>query len=314
MMSQAADAPKGSLTRTLLLRIATIIVAAALSLALYAFVLNGLLGVKPPKTAILESRNRELLSQLEIMDQRLDALNGSLLDMELRDNTVYRPIFGMDRIPSDLRNEGFGGVERYAFLGDITHASSLTSTEMKMDILTRKAGLQSKSLEEVSLLSKRAGEMAASVPNFNPVDMTTGRITITSPFGARFHPVYQQVMVHTGLDLAGPVGEPVYAVGDGVVESAEVDFYGYGNSIVIDHGFGYKTRYAHLRNMHVFTGQKVHRGDQIATIGNSGRTTGPHLHYEVIYMGNNVNPANYMNDDLTQEEYRSMLHPVKEVK
>ena len=232
----------------------------------------------------------------------------------MRDNTVYRSVFGMDRIPSDVRNSGFGGAERYTSIEGLIHSRQLISTEMKMDILTKKAGIQSKSLDEVSLLSKRAGEMAASVPNFNPVDMTTGRITITSPFGARFHPVYQQVMVHTGLDLAGPVGEPIYATGDGVVESAEVDFYGYGNSIVIDHGFGYKTRYAHLRTMHVFKGKKVHRGDQIATMGNSGRTTGPHLHYEVLYMGNNVNPANYLNDDLTQEEYRSMLHPVKEVR
>lgn len=314
MMSQSADAPKGIPVKTRLLRLAAIILAALVSLMLYAFLLNRVLGMTPPKTAILKHKNKALMEQLDLLDQRLDELNGSLLEMEMRDNTVYRPIFGMDRIPSDIRNEGFGGAERYTSLEGLPHSNGIISTEMKMDILTRKAGIQSKSIDEVSLLSKRAGEMAASVPNFNPVDMTTGRITITSPFGARYHPVYQQTMVHTGLDLAGPVGEPVYATGDGVVESVEVNFYGYGNSILIDHGFGYKTRYAHLRNMHVFTGQKVHRGDQIATLGNSGRTTGPHLHYEVLYMGNNVNPANYLNDDLTQEEYRSMLHPVEEVR
>ena len=311
MISQPADAHKGTTLKARLLKIAAIILAALLSLVLYAFLLNRVFGMTPPKTAMLERRNRDLLAQLEIVDQRLDALNGSLLEMEMRDNTVYRSVFGMDRIPSDVRNSGFGGAERYTSIEGLIHSRQLISTEMKMDILTKKAGIQSKTLDEVSLLSKRAGEMAASVPNFNPVDMTTGRVTITSPFGARFHPVYQQVMVHTGLDLAGPVGEPIYATGDGVVESAEVDFYGYGNSIVIDHGFGYKTRYAHLRTMHVFKGKKVHR---IATMGNSGRTTGPHLHYEVLYMGNNVNPANYLNDDLTQEEYRSMLHPVKEVR
>ncbi|MBO4768577.1 MAG: M23 family metallopeptidase [Bacteroidales bacterium] len=313
MISQPADAHKGTTLKARLLKIAAIILAALVSLVLYAFLLNRVFGMKPPKTVMLERQNRDLLARLEVIDQRLDVLNGSLLEMEMRDNTVYRPIFGMDRIPSDVRNSGFGGVERYSAFDGLIHSRQLVSTEMKMDILTKKAGIQTKSLDEISVLSKRAGDMAASVPNFNPVDLTTGRVVITSPFGARFHPVFQQIIIHTGLDLAGPVGEPIYATGDGVVESAEVDFYGYGNSIVIDHGFGYKTRYAHLRNMHVFKGQKVHRGDQIATIGNSGRTTGPHLHYEVLYMGNNVDPANYLNNDLTQEEYRSMLHPVKEV-
>ena len=137
MMSQPADVRKGTTLKARLMKIAAVILAALLSLVLYAFLLNRVFGMKPPKTAMLERRNRELLAQLDIVDQRLDVLNGSLLEMEMRDNTVYRPIFGMDRIPSDVRNSGFGGAERYTALEGLIHSRQLISTEMKMDILMK---------------------------------------------------------------------------------------------------------------------------------------------------------------------------------
>lgn len=292
-----------------LVRWGLVFVFASLCFLFYAFLYSRVLGFTSPKTAILERRNKELVSSMEILDRRIEENNGKLLDIGMRDNTVYRPIFGMDPISAKTRNAGFGGIERYSYLEPTAHSRQMALLHMKTDVLTKAADIQARSIEEVSLLSQRAGEMAASVPNFNPVDMTTGRIGLSSPFGYRMHPVYHSMILHTGIDLNGPIGEPVYATGDGVVEAVDINFYGYGNCILINHGFGYKTRYAHLRSMHVFVGQKVSRGDQIATLGNSGRTTGAHLHYEVLYMGRQVNPWNYMNDDLTGEEYRAMVKP-----
>lgn len=288
---------------------AVIFLTASACFVFYSFIYVKVLGFTPPKTVFLERRNAELVSRLEFLDQRMDDAGGDLLDIQMRDNSVYRQIFGMDRLPAQSRDENIASDLRYASDGECPHSRMIAASGLKLDMLLRRAAAQATSLDEVSLLSRRAGEMAACVPNFNPVDMTTGRIGISSPFGYRYHPVFKQNHLHSGIDLNGPIGEPVYATGDGVVEAVEVNFYGYGNCIVIDHGFGYKTRYAHLRTIHAFEGQKVHRGDQIATLGNSGRTTGAHLHYEVLYMGNFVNPWNYMNDDLTGEEYRSMVHP-----
>lgn len=302
------ELPKTSL-KGLLVKWLVIFLVASLCFLFYAFLYSRVFGLTSPKTALLERRNRELVSKMEMLDRHLEEDNGKLLDISIRDNTVYRPIFGMDPISAQTRNAGFGGMERYSYLEPTAHSEQMALLHMKTDVLTKAADIQARSIEEVSVLSKRAGEMASSVPNFNPVDMTTGRVGLSSPFGYRLHPVYNTMILHTGVDLNGPVGEPVYATGDGVVESVDINFYGYGNCILIDHGFGYKTRYAHLRTIHVFNGQKVSRGDQIATMGNSGRTTGSHLHYEVLYMGSRVNPWNYMNDDLTGEEYRSMVRP-----
>lgn len=274
-------------------RVAGIVAAAAVCMFLYSFVVMRVMGYHPPKTVLLQARNQELRAREELLCQRMEGINRDLLDISVRDNTVYRPIFGMQEIAYDHT----GG----------------TPAEMA-DLLTRRALVQAKSFDEVGLLARRAGEMAACVPNINPVNLASPQVNISSPFGIRFHPVFQQNILHTGIDLRGPVGEPVYATGDGVVESATINFHGYGNCVVIDHGFGYKTRYAHLRAMFVAPGQKVRRGDEIATIGNSGRTTGPHLHYEVIYMGSYVNPWKYLDSGLSSEEYFAMVRPREELR
>lgn len=291
-----------------LIKWAAITAAGFLCYLFYSFLLFRVLGFTSPKTAFLRRTNRNLVSEMEMAGRRLDGWDAALSDIRARDDGVYRPIFGMDTIPASVRNSGFPEPEkRYAYLAGHAGSPLMIFTAIKLDVLSKKAGIQSKSLDEVSVLSQRAGEMAASVPNFNPVDMASGRVRLSSPFGSRYHPILQEEIFHSGVDLSGPIGEPVYATGDGTVEAVDVNFYGYGNCILIDHGFGYKTRYAHLRTIHVFIGEKIHRGDQIATLGNSGRTTGSHLHYEVLYMGAQVNPWNYMSDDLTSEEYRSMV-------
>ena len=275
----------------------------------YGWLYTRVLGLPLPKTRYLESRNAELVSSYRMLDERLDEQGKVLYDIQMRDNSVYRPIFGMEQIPSEIRNAGFGGVDSYSYLREYDNAPLLISSAMKMDILSKKAFVQSKSFDEVALLAQRAGDMATCVPNINPVDMSGPGVRLVSSFGYRFHPVYHRPILHRGIDITGPSGYPIFATGDGVVESVSVSFYGYGNCVVIDHGFGYKTRYAHLRSALVAPGQKVSRGDQIARMGNSGLSTGTHLHYEVIYRGNPVNPWNYLTDDLSVEEYSELVRP-----
>jgi murein DD-endopeptidase MepM/ murein hydrolase activator NlpD len=265
------------------------------------FIFIQLRGVETPKALYLQYRNRILAEKIEMLEGRIEAQDAVLLDLASRDNLVYRPVFGMAEVPAELRDAGLGGDERYAEYLGLDHADLMAAAARQVDGLTRKAYVQSTSFDEVMVYSSRAGDMASCIPSIYPVNPKT--VTITSPFGARFHPVRKAVIFHEGIDLAGPAGQWVYATGDGVVESTEVNFSGYGNVVIIDHGFGYKTRYAHLKEIKVTAGQVVIRGDKIGTLGSSGLSTGPHLHYEVIYRGTQINPWNYLNPDISPEEY-----------
>ncbi len=271
---------------------------------LYFFVFNRLLGFDTPKAMWLERSNQALAGEISLLETRAAAQDEVLLDLSLRDNLVYRPVFGMGEIGPDVREAPLGGEERYADYLGLDHQQLMTAAARRVDVLSRKAYVQSVSFDEVKVFSARAGDMASCIPSIYPVNPKT--VQITSPFGARYHPIRQAVVFHEGVDLAGPAGQPVYATGDGVVVSASFNFSGYGNVVIIDHGFGYKTRYAHLKEIKVVEGQVVIRGDKIGTLGSSGLSTGPHLHYEVIYRGVQINPWNFLNPDISPEEYNKM--------
>ena len=268
---------------------------------IYFFVFAQTRGIASPKELLLQRNNRLLADKIAMLDGRMDAQDAVLLDLSLRDNLVYRAVFGMEEIPAETRNAGLGEEARYDSFVGFDNAAVMADAARRVDVLTRKAYVQAVSFDEVDVYSNRAGDMASCIPSIYPVNPRT--VSITSPFGARFHPVRKTIIFHEGIDLAGPAGQAVYATGDGVVESTLINFSGYGNVIVIDHGFGYKTRYAHLKEIKVTAGQVVIRGDRIGTLGNSGLSTGPHLHYEVIYRGRQINPWNYLNPDITPEEY-----------
>lgn len=256
--------------------------------------------------------NRELIEKIEYINQRTDYQVVRLADLQMRDNKVYRPIFGMDEIPASTRNAGYGSEERYAPMQEFTNASFLTSSLKLQDIVAKKTYIQSLSFDEIEKLSSRADNLAASVPNLFPV--CPGReIAISSPFGYRLHPVTGEVALHTGYDISGPKGTPIYATADGTVTDVKYLFGAYGNVVEIDHGFGYSTRYAHLYSTNVAKGQAVKRGDQIATMGASGRATGPHLHYEVLYMGAQVNPWNFFDKDIDPKVYKTLVRSADKV-
>lgn len=270
---------------------------------IYAYVLD----LELPKTILLKKRNAEWVSKVEVMNRQLDRCEAELDALQMRDDDIYRSIFGMHEIPSEVRNAGFGGVNRYEYLENVDHNGYLSSTVMRLDVLIKKTYVQSKSFDEVALLSKRAGDMASCVPAIPPVVPDRKIYRLSSSFGFRKDPFTGRSKRHSGVDFALKPGNPIYATGDGVVESVKFEFFGYGNSVVVDHGFGYKTRYAHLKTIGVVEGMKVKRGECLGESGNSGRSSGPHLHYEVIYKDKHVNPSNYYDLTITPEEYSTMV-------
>ena len=287
---------------------ATLVFLGSVALALlYFFLYTTVLGNDSPKMAILKLENARWVSRMEVMNRRLDSYEAVLKALETRNDDIYRSIFGMNEIPQELRESGFGGLNRYDYLADAQSGSPLMRTTVRLDHLTKETYVQSKSFDEVATLSKRAGDMASCIPAIPPFSPEKGKYTLSSPFGFRSDPISGVTKYHDGQDFAMDPGTPVYTTGDGVVEYVKFSFTGYGNEILIDHGFGYKTRYAHMSVGSVAEGMKLKRGDCIGESGNSGKSTGPHLHYEVLYRGERVNPMNYLDMDMPVKEYAEMV-------
>ena len=270
----------------------TIAVAAGLCV-LYFWLYTSVLGWDLPKTARLKKENARWQSKIAVAERQMDIMEETLEGIEERDDNVYRSIFGMNVIPAEVK----------AAKQD-PQADPLIS---RLNSLTKSAYVQSMALDEVYGIAVNAGDMVSHIPAVPPILPKKGSFHVASPFGYRTDPVYGGTRFHAGQDLAADVGYPVYVTGDGVVEKVEYSFTGYGNEIVIDHGFGYNTRYAHLSRIDVAKGMKVLRGDQIGAVGRTGKATGPHLHYEVLYKGNAINPYSFMNLDMTVEEYIAMI-------
>lgn len=274
---------------------------------LYIWLFTSVLGYDLPKTAFLKAERARWDARMDLMNTKLDRCEESIEALRVRDDDIYRSIFGMNEIPAGVRNAGIGGVDRYSFLDGLESDDRLKNTALRIDRLTRKVYVQSKSFDEVAAVSKTAGDMASCIPAIPPIVPDPSRYKMSSPFGYRTDPFTGASRMHTGLDFAMKIGNPVYATGDGVVESVKFEFFGYGNSITIKHGFGYETIYAHLNSVKVIEGMKVKRGDCIGESGKSGRSSGPHLHYEVVYKGRKVNPANYLDVSMSVQEYSDML-------
>lgn len=295
--------------------IATVLMfAVSICMAVFYFWLyTDVLGLELPKTILLKKSNAQWRSKVEVLDRHLDEYDATLSALQMRDDDIYRAIFGMYEIPQEVRNAGFGGVNRYAHYDMMQQGAPLKKVAIRLDVLTKKTYIQSKSFDEVALLSKRAGEMASCIPAISPVVPDRRIYRLSSSFGYRSDPFTGKSKRHSGVDFALKPGNPIYATGDGVVEKVKYEFYGYGNQVLINHGFGYKTRYAHLKSINVVEGMKVKRGEHIGDSGNSGRSSGPHLHYEVLYKDKHINPANYFDLTVTPEEYATMVQNTAEV-
>lgn len=255
----------------------------------------------------MQAREIEYLQfQFEVLDNKLSKIDQLLDEMQDRDDNIYRMIFEADPISSTVREAGYGGSDRYAMLDGYENSSIVKSTAKKIDILESQLNVQAKSFEEVYEMAANKADMLKHIPAIMPVrDVEIHRIS--SYFGHRTDPFYKIQKFHSGIDFSAPVGTRVYCTGDGVVEQVVLGNRGYGNYVIIDHGFGYKTRYAHLKKALVKKGQKVSRGENIALVGNTGKSTAPHLHYEVIKNGKAINPVDFFFNDITPEEYEQIL-------
>ena len=279
---------------------------------LYFWLYTSVFGLDLPKTAYLKKENAKWRARYEVLGHQLDNRESTLNGIEQRDDDVYRSILGLEAIPQEVKQAGFGGANRYAYLDDLGGDELLKKTVKRMDGLTKRAFIQSTALDEVAIVSKQADEMKSCVPAVPPICPEKGKYRVSSGYGRRHDPVYKnRVAFHDGVDFAtGKVGYPVYTTGDGVVEKVRYQFFGYGNEVVVDHGFGYKTRYAHLHSINVAQGQKLKRGQQIGLVGNTGKSTGPHLHYEVIFKNKHVDPMSFMDLSMKPEEYNAMVSSV----
>ena len=292
LLYEPTDTPR----RVKVARVLILIVLALGLVVLYAWLYTGVFGFELPKTARLRHENAEWQARADLLSGRLDKYETVLSGIENRDDDVYRSIFGLSPLSGVYGSKGPDSLRTGADL-----------LSVRVDALSRRTYARSKSLDEVHQLSLQAGDMLSCLPSVPPILPKKGSYRISSPFGRRVDPVYGGGEFHHGLDFATDKGNPVYATGDGVVEKAECKFSGYGNEVVINHGYGYKTRYAHLSIIDVGVGMKVTRGERIGAVGNSGKSTGPHLHYEVVYKGNTVNPMKYMDLSMPVEEYQSMI-------
>ncbi|MBR1405526.1 MAG: M23 family metallopeptidase [Bacteroidales bacterium] len=274
----------------------------------YLWFYVSVLGLDLPKTAILKRRNADWTTRIERMSAQLDQYDEVLGLLSVRDDRIYRSVYGMDEIPQEVRGAGFGGVDRYAWL----EGGPLKAIALRLDVMEKKAYVQSKSFDDVVAMARTAGDRASCIPAIPPMDTDPSTYRLSSPFGYRSDPITGFGKLHTGMDFACPPGNPVFVTGDGTVVKVAHDFYGYGNHVEIEHGYGYRTRYAHLSRIDVYEGQKVSRGDCLGLSGKSGRITGPHLHYEVMYRKDYVNPANFMDLDISAEDYAGMVRkPVR---
>lgn len=258
-----------------------------------------------PKEKQLKREIGALNLQYELLQQRMELASAVLEDLEKRDDQIYRVIFEAEAIPADVRTAGFGGVNRYKDLEGFNNAELMINSTRTMDKLYRRMYIQSKSYDEVFELVKKKAELLASIPAIQPV--TKRNITrLASGFGHRIHPIYKTYMMHAGIDFTAPIGTEIYATGNGVVAKTEYNGRGYGNNVIIQHGYGYSTLYGHMSRFAVRPGQRVKRGDVIGYVGNTGSSTGPHVHYEVIKNGKKIDPINFFFNDLTAEEYEKI--------
>lgn len=258
-----------------------------------------------PETKKLKRENQQLFSQYALMNKDFDKISKVLEDIENRDDNIYRVIFEAEPIPSTIRKAGFGGVNRYSKLEGMDNSDLIINTARRLDILSKQVFIQAKSYDEVAKMALGKEKMIASMPSIMPVSNKDLKRT-ASGWGMRMHPIYHILRFHYGMDFTASVGTEVFATGNGFVKSAGSEV-GYGNCVVIDHGYGYETYYAHLSRIKVKVGQKISRGDIVGLVGSSGTSTAPHLHYEVSKNGQKVNPQNYYFQDLSPAEYEKMI-------
>lgn len=281
---------------------ALFLVASALFGVLSFIVLLNTPFFETPKDRLLTREIDNFKLQYAILNKKMDQIDEVLASIEERDNNIYRVYFNTSPIPMEQRKAGFGGVNRYKQLEGYDNSELVVNTSRRVDVISKELVIQSKSLDEILKLAKEKNNLLAAIPAIQPIRNENLK-QMASGFGYRTDPFTKVRKFHEGMDFTAKTGTPIYATGDGVVARADNTASGYGNHIVIRHGFGYETLYGHLSKYKCRAGQSVKRGDIIGYVGSTGRSEAPHLHYEVHKGGEVVNPLNFYYGNISAAEY-----------
>jgi murein DD-endopeptidase MepM/ murein hydrolase activator NlpD len=247
----------------------------------------------------MEDRYKELYSAMKELQQRTAQL-------ESRDNNIYRTIFEASPIPDSVREKKMMHAREITLVSSMSDNELISSISEIINNVSRRLAFQNKSFDDIEKMIANKEQLLKATPAIQPVS-NKDLERVASGFGVRIDPVYKTPRFHKGLDFTAPQGTPIYATADGVVEEAGFSTGGYGNNVIINHGYGYKTLYGHMYRVKVRAGQRVKRGETIGWVGNTGKSTGPHCHYEVHKNGNPVDPVYFFYNDLTPAQYERML-------
>jgi murein DD-endopeptidase MepM/ murein hydrolase activator NlpD len=259
-----------------------------------------------PKEKGLKRQISELKVNYHLVADQLNKIEALLTDLQERDDNIYRTIFEAEPVHSSVREAGFGGSDNYRDLEKLENSQIVIGVKSRLDIIMKKIYVQSKSYDDIIKLARNKEAMLAAIPAIQPISNKDLKRT-ASGWGWRIHPIYKIRKFHYGMDFTAPTGTDIYATGDGVIEEIDNAKRGFGNELVINHGYGYKTLYGHMSGFNVKVGQRVKRGDVIGYVGSTGLSTAPHLHYEVSINGEKVNPVNFYFNDLSAPEYDKMI-------
>lgn len=290
--------------RVKLLRIFGFVAAAFVTAALISYVAFQFIG--SPKEKILQSQNRALKDKYEQLEEALEGVQTQMLELEKRDNNVYRAIFEANPIPDSARAKAIEIQNEIATVSKMKDNELINSIVNTLNVLNHRIAAQKNSYNEIDKLVENKEKLLAHTPAIQPVsnkDLTR----VASGFGYRIDPIYKTTKMHAGIDFTAPQGTPVYATAEGTVSLSGNTGNGYGNHVVVNHGYGYETLYGHMVRVKARSGQAVKRGEVIGWVGSTGKSTGPHLHYEIHKNGSKIDPIYFFYNDLTPEQFDQLL-------
>mgnify|MGYP000271093201 FL=1 len=262
--------------------------------------------IDSPKERLLRQQNTAYKESYAVLQERMKQLELQMVELEQRDNEVYRSIFEATPIPDSARVKEMLAKNEIRLIQSLSNTALIENMRNQLNNLSLRMSFQVQSFTEITAMVKNKEKLLRAIPAIQPVSNKNLK-RVASGFGYRIDPLYKDSRLHAGLDFSAPTGTPIYATADGEVQIAGFNTDGYGNKVVINHGYGFQTLYAHMVRVIANVGQSVKRGEVIGYVGSTGKSTGPHLHYEVIKRGTKVDPVYYFYNDLTPAQFDRLL-------
>ena len=262
--------------------------------------------IDSPKERLLRQQNTAYKESYAVLQERMKQLELQMLELEQRDNEVYRSIFEATPIPDSARVKDMLAKNEIRLIQSLSNTALIENMRNQLNNLSLRMSFQGQSFTEITAMVKNKEKLLRAIPAIQPVSNKNLK-RVASGFGYRIDPLYKDSRLHAGLDFSAPTGTPIYATADGEVQIAGFNTDGYGNKVVINHGYGFQTLYAHMVRVIANVGQSVKRGEVIGYVGSTGKSTGSHLHYEVIKRGTKVDPVYYFYNDLTPAQFDRLL-------